>query len=254
MPCRINRRQLWQARLLLEGYGHAFSCFVTLTYAPEHLPEDMSVSPRAVQLFLKRLRKKVGPVRYFAVGEYGDMSARPHYHLILYGCSDVKAITDCWPYGHVKVGTLTSASARYVCGYVTKKMTKADDPRLKGRLPEFARMSLRPGIGANAAQALLRFMQGQLGEEYMRVHKDVPAAVRLEGSMLPIGRYIRNVIRKELGMEPRQSDEARELFCTALQLKLGRSMDRERSEKQRKADGIRAAQRVRFAREKGKVL
>lgn len=254
MPCRINRRQLWQARLLLEGYGHAHSWFVTLTYAPEYLPSDNSVSVKALQLYLKRLRKKSGPFRYFGVGEYGDKSGRPHYHLIVYGVANQQDIVDAWSFGHVKVGTLTSASARYVCGYVTKKMTGKEDPRLAGRSPEFARMSLKPGIGANAAQALLKFMYSELGQKYIRLHKDVPAAVRLEGAMLPIGRYVRNCIRKELGMEPRQSDEARAQFCMALQLKLGKAMDRELAEKQRKADGIRAAQRLRFAREKGKVL
>ena len=39
-----------------------------------------------IQKFLKRLRKAYrGKLRYFVAGEYGEQTARPHYHMILYG-------------------------------------------------------------------------------------------------------------------------------------------------------------------------
>lgn len=76
---------------------HQDNLFVTLTYAPEHEPADRSVSPRELQLFLKRLRRNVEPT-----------------------FQHEKQIQDAWPYGFIVVGTLSSGSASYVAGYVTK--------------------------------------------------------------------------------------------------------------------------------------
>ena len=38
---------------------HTSNCFITLTYAPEHCPKDMSLNYEDFQLFMKRLRKEV---------------------------------------------------------------------------------------------------------------------------------------------------------------------------------------------------
>jgi len=149
----MNRRRVWTHRLLPEQRSHEFSSFATLTYADEHLPRGQTVVPKHTQDWLKRLRDLLGPtrpIRYYLVGEYGDESQRPHYHAALFGLSHLEheTLARSWPMGHTLLGTLTKESAQYVAGYVTKKMTAPDDPRLNGRHPEFARMSLRPGIGA----------------------------------------------------------------------------------------------------------
>lgn len=69
-----------------ESQSHDFSCFVTLTYDDEHMPYGGDLHYRHFQLFLKKLRKRLGrPVRYFMCGEYGDRLGRPHYHAILIG-------------------------------------------------------------------------------------------------------------------------------------------------------------------------
>lgn len=95
------------------------------------------------------------------------------------------------------VGTLTDKSAQYIAGYVTKKMTRSDDPRLQGRLPEFARMSLRPGIGAtamwNVASELMRYN--------LEEARDVPLALRSGGKIAPIGRYLRGKVREMVGKD-----------------------------------------------------
>ena len=87
IPCRIGKRRLWTHRILLESFTHDYNSFVTLTYDESHLPEDGGLNHGHVQKFLKLLRKKVAPakVRYFVVGEYGEKSGRPHYHLALFG-------------------------------------------------------------------------------------------------------------------------------------------------------------------------
>lgn len=216
MPCRINKRRVWSHRIMLEASQYSDNNFVTLTYDEEHLPEDGSVSVRELQLFFKRLRISLGDkkIRYFAVGEYGDETWRPHYHVALFNyprcrfgqsnyghsgrcCSVCDHLRKVWSLGNVYSGLLEPDSATYIAGYTTKKLTKADDERLKGRSPEFARMSLRPGIGAGfvpeVASALLQYGLEKQG--------DVPAALRHGPKLLPLGRYLRRKLREQVGME-----------------------------------------------------
>lgn len=204
MPCRINRRRLWTARIVLETLKHPASCFITLTYAPENMPVDNSVSVREAQLFLKRLRKEIDPlrIRYFIVGEYGDRTYRPHYHAALFGLGPDSAalIANAWKLGHVHVGEINNTTAAYVAGYVTKKMTNKLDPRLEGRSPEFARMSLRPGIGAHAMEDMAKYFETNQGALVLARLGDVPGVLRTGGKLLPLGRYLKGKLRDALGM------------------------------------------------------
>lgn len=191
LPCRFNRRRLWTVRLLLEGQLHAVSLFATFTFSKEFYPRDGSLQVREVQLLLKRIRDRIAPsrIRYYAVGEYGDVTGRAHYHAVLFGLESPDILSACWPYGFVDVGELTEASAAYIAGYTVKKMTSKRDPRLDGRTPEFARMSLKPGIGAgaigNLAQALVDPETGEV------LSSEVPTSIRVNQSLWPLGRYLR---------------------------------------------------------------
>lgn len=202
VPCRIKRKRLWSARLVLESFLHKQSLFVTLTYADKCLPEDGSVSVREMQNFMKRLREIVAPekVRYFAVGEYGDISWRPHYHLVLYGNVPIDAIRKAWPLGFIYADRLSVRSAMYVAGYVMKKMTAKDDERLKGKRPEFSRMSLRPGIGAGAAEVFAKQLVPH--EKHLKEVGDVPSVFRVDGDKWPFGRYLRRKLRVGVGWSP----------------------------------------------------
>lgn len=213
LPCRINRRRLWTHRLLLESANHVGSCFVTLTYRPENVPAAGTLEPRDVQKWLKRLRKAIAPskVRYFLVGEYGDISQRPHYHAALFGMDPLdgaEVVSETWGLGHTLVGDLSPESAAYVAGYVCKKMTSVDDPRLNGRYPEFARMSLRPvGIGAAAMSDVSAAIGGRV-DKYLSVKGDVPFELRRGGKSFPLGRYLRRVLRGELGFVSKDTPAA----------------------------------------------
>lgn len=192
---------------------HEFSSFWTFTYDDEHLPPHGSLCPRHVQLFLKRFRQRQGPdrlCRYFFVGEYGDETFRPHYHAALFGVSEmeVPAVQDAWGLGHVVGGFLSWQSAAYVAGYVTKKMTSPDDPRLKGRYPEFARMSLRPGIGAVAVPGLAVEMWDRDGAALIARECDVPASLMHGRKAMPLGRYLRRKLRAISGFETSGQPEA----------------------------------------------
>lgn len=206
MPCRINRRRVWTLRILLESFLHSCNCFLTLTYAPEHIPAGGTLVPRDVQLFLKRLRKVVAPatLRYFFVGEYGDDTERPHYHAALFGISPLSThiVQEAWGLGHVMLGDLTPQSARYVAGYVTKKMTSKLDSRLNGRHPEFSRMSLRPGIGAGAVDRIVEALGSNLNDR-----GDVPATLHVHGKMMPMGRYILGKLRERVSTSKKASFE-----------------------------------------------
>jgi hypothetical protein len=205
LPCRINRARVWTTRLLLEQRTHDKNAFVTLTYDDDHLPDDLSVSKDEMQRYIKRLRKLVGSVRYFAVGEYGDKSDRPHYHLILFGLDymDRPAIEKAWrkddtSMGFVMVGDVTKDSARYVCGYCLKKMTSPTDPRLKGRGPEFALSSRRPGLGYPAIEIIAQTL---LSKDYW-TSQDICDSFSIGGKPVPIGRYLTSKLAGLLGTDP----------------------------------------------------
>lgn len=253
--CRINKRREWTGRILLESFCHTHNSMVTLTYAdapPELKPEDM-------QLFLKRLRSIYpAPLRYYGVGEYGDIRGRPHFHLALFGLSilDSEYIGKAWsidgePIGGFHIGELNRLTAQYLCGYVTKKMTKKDDVALKGRHPEFARMSLRPGIGATAI-ATLKAAVAPNGDLTTIVKRgDVPESMRSAGKTFPLGRYLRGKLRTAIGWEETQPGQMRALIEAAY---LARSQEEIKATEQKRQNQYdTAAARLKLDRSKKRL-
>lgn len=174
--CRLERSRQWAIRCVHENQMHADSCFVTLTYDDDNLPPLGSLDKTHVQLFMKRLRRSVGPVRVFYCGEYGDTTGRPHYHALLFGWRpddpslfrsgdgefplyESPTLTERWGLGFANFGEVNFETAAYTARYVTKKITgdaaeahyQVIDPEtgeiLGQREPEFNGMSRRPGIG-----------------------------------------------------------------------------------------------------------
>lgn len=199
--------------MMLESVVHAESSFVTLTYSDEFIPDKGSLEKRDLQLFMKRIRKNTGlPLRYFAVGEYGDDTWRPHYHLALFGLSPMlqPAVNSSWGLGFVEVGDLTFASAAYVAGYCSKKLNSPADPRLNGRYPEFALMSRRPGIGAPAVQTIADALSNRAGWDAIEKMGDVPAQIQHGGKHYPLGTYLRKKLRVAMNFEQEgQTEESR---------------------------------------------
>mgnify|MGYP000338539478 CR=1 FL=1 len=173
--CRLEKSRQWATRCVHEAQMHEYNCFITLTYNNDNLPDDLSLRPEDMTKFWKRLRKKYGKrIRYFYCGEYGERSGRPHYHAIVFNHAFAdqtlwkesngnavyrsKELEVLWPYGFSSIGAVTFESAAYVARYVMKKRTgdgstayydwTDDDGVVHSRVPEFARMSRRPGIGA----------------------------------------------------------------------------------------------------------
>lgn len=244
LPCRINRRRLWSHRMVLESAKSVSSAFVTLTYSPMSVPTGLSLNPRDPQLWMKRLRKSVWPnrLRYFLVGEYGNPPfQRPHYHAAVFGLDPIVGggddrigglVHDTWCRsgcgtskkkldercrGFTYTGDLSSSSASYICGYVTKKMTSKDDPRLEGRYPEFARMSLKPGIGASAMTDVAGALEDYVAPE-MFSSGNFPSILTHGSKSMPLGRYLRSVLRRELGYGRDVTDDEKKAFLQKMRL------------------------------------
>lgn len=226
-PCRHNRRRVWAHRIQLEAMCHESSAFVTLTYSDENLPrcvgDEPTLAPEHAQAWLKRLRARVAPsrFRFYLVGEYGDATHRPHYHAVLFGfptcwrgrtyrsgvsleprwadcCERCRLVGSSWSMGNVDLGEVTKDSAGYIAGYVMKKMTRFDDPRLNGRNPEFCRMSLRPGIGSDFS---FDFASSAMEYQLDKILIDVPLSLGNSGKQRPLGRYLRRKFREAIGRD-----------------------------------------------------
>lgn len=249
-PCRVNVRRQWTGRILLEANCFADNVFVTLTYRDdpgELVPEDMTNFLKRFRYYLQR------KVRYFGVGEYGDLRGRPHFHMALFGVSPLEEgiIAKAWSIGFVHVGDLTKDSAQYLCGYVTKKMTKAEDERLDGRYPEFARMSKDPGIGASALPVLREALAPDGDVTLMHRNGDVPSTMRTRGKELPLGRYLRGKLRESLGWDALQPQPVK--VAQALAYQSLTTDQRTRLEKRRVNQYNSARARLKIHRGKGNL-
>ena len=222
LPCRIKKRKERTFRILLETELYEKNSWYTLTYNEKYVPKEaynlktglvydqlpegfLTLNPRDIELFIKRVRKKLPPrmFRFFLVGEYGERHFRPHYHLIVFGHGPeiYPTLRDAWtdPISKESYGDLTCDApsvndwiAQYSAGYTIKKMTKGTDERLNGRYPEFTRHSL--GIGRYAVDRLVDALGGPAGLAHIQTHEDIPRLVSYLGKNWPIDRYLREKI------------------------------------------------------------
>jgi len=125
--CRLERSRQWALRCMHELEFHKCNSFVTLTYRDNDLPMgnmEATLVPDDLMLFWKRLRKEYGNgIRYFACGEYGERTRRPHYHACIFGVDfkDRKVFStkgdftlytsdtldSIWGYGHCIIGDVS---------------------------------------------------------------------------------------------------------------------------------------------------
>lgn len=180
LGCRLEKARDYAVRCSHEASLYEHNSFITLTFHDDHLPLDYSVHLREFQLFMKRLRQEVKtPIRFFACGEYGGKTLRPHYHALIFNYSfpdktklhhqnhhqnqlfTSNQLTKIWPYGFNTIGSVNYQSAGYVARYSLKKVGDADKRHTDyyTRIhplsltpvtvqPEFLTMSRMPGIGS----------------------------------------------------------------------------------------------------------
>lgn len=93
------------------------------------LPFLPYLKKRDLQLFIKRLRKHLSnytdeKIRYFACGEYGPKTFRPHFHLLLWFSQEQTAknlyrcIHKSWKFGIVDIQKSRGDASSYVAGYL----------------------------------------------------------------------------------------------------------------------------------------
>lgn len=189
--CRVNASRRWAVRCVCESKLHEESYFVTLTVDDDHLKDAegnvgvdrIKFMPTCciddVSAFIKRLRADqkyrydMDGCKFLAASEYGEQSARPHYHLALFGIKHPELMDDgtpalkyfkktsagfvlyeslylekIWKQGNVIIGDVSAESAQYIAKYTTKN-TDANKELWKTLNVEFPklRMSRNPGIG-----------------------------------------------------------------------------------------------------------
>lgn len=142
LACKIARSREWALRMIHEYDSWDRAVFITLTYDDEHLNYkngfiQPTIDSKDLQKYFKRLRKTLATAKrkisYYACGEYGEKTERPHYHAIIFGIGIEEHLLekngnvskgickDLWGKGNVHMGLVTYDSARYVSQYIDKK-------------------------------------------------------------------------------------------------------------------------------------
>lgn len=175
--CRLERSRQWAVRCMCEAQLYDHNVFVTLTYEGDVNP---SLNYSDFQAFMRRVRYAKPGVRFYMCGEYGGNYGRPHFHALLFNCwfsprvvirqldsgftlyrsPELEAL---WPHGFSSIGDVSLQSAGYVARYAAKSAHAGHDGKRRSVklgfvdaetgefdpfVPEFNRMSLKPGIGA----------------------------------------------------------------------------------------------------------
>lgn len=121
--CLSNRRRGWLFRLYNEHLSSLFSLFVTFTYSDDYC--DGYLHKDHFQKFIKRLRKYEDIV-YYAIGEYGTTTYRPHYHAVIFFksadtdesvLSYYLLVNSLWYYGFAYPCRVTYRRLNYVLHY-----------------------------------------------------------------------------------------------------------------------------------------
>lgn len=181
LGCRMDYAKIWANRCMLEAKSFKDNYFITLTYNDECIPIKNglhTLEPKDLQDFFKRIRRyweyhynwkktENNPgIRFYACGEYGDRTQRPHYHALIFNMPipdkkplfknyqedqifTSKIIEEIWGKGIISIGRLSWETCAYTARYVMKKQKGMDHKYFKdkGIVPEFVRMSRKPGIG-----------------------------------------------------------------------------------------------------------
>lgn len=190
--CLRLRQSQWVTRLveqLRQNLGTSY--FVTLTYAPEHIPADtytglMQVSKEHIKKLNMDLRKRfqqgffyadldldVGHLhekielpqdqkfKFYLTSEYGPTGGQPHYHSVYYNLPENRYLVSLlfeqiWDKGFCRVYEASPNTIGYITKYlVNSKVCDTFDPRFQAR--PFSLMS--KGLGLSYVDRMSGFHQ-----------------------------------------------------------------------------------------------
>ncbi len=137
--CMRAKSSHWRTRLILEElHSETPTLFVTLTYEDDKLPSIYvkepefnyvpALDPLHLRNYLKYVRKTLKqPIRYFAIGEYGGETCRPHYHILFFNYPRLNPgdnydtwsapLQSSWSKGNIDIRTVTTGIVSYLSGY-----------------------------------------------------------------------------------------------------------------------------------------
>ena len=162
LHCRIDRRDQFVARALLENLSNPFGQMLTLTFDDAGLDAFYEHGPRYLfrnfrNAVAQRERRMGNPLQFRAVGvtELGGTTGRPHIHALCWnhlntsydGTPYKKDLPrprfqiPQWPHGHVDFLPMSAKS----CGYVAKYVTDFNRKRETDKLDVFH--VCRPALG-----------------------------------------------------------------------------------------------------------
>lgn len=194
--CQKSRSRDWIIRIekALEAFkkNHkvTYSYFVTWTYSDDFLPLSPTTSmPTLDKQTFRHMFNTIkntehltaDEFQYYAVGEYGDLSCRPHYHGIVFTSKPIDW-KHYWTYGNIQVGDVQSESIGYVTRYVDKKLgsyIKKSDYELLGVEPIFSIMTR--GLGKD-------FIMERI-EKFSDTPSLLNTIVGLNGQKFPLPKY-----------------------------------------------------------------
>lgn len=133
IPCRVGYRIPWEYRLYQEYKKHNYQgCFCTLTYSDDKYDINNGLNYEHIQNYHKRLRSQGLKFKFFVVGEYGEHTARCHWHELLFGVPYearhflFKNWSWCYEPMFV-VSPITTGRIRYCLKYLDKESVSVND-------------------------------------------------------------------------------------------------------------------------------
>lgn len=210
-PCVFRHTAGWAFRLLQEDRNSTSSHFITFTYDNNNLvttPTGLrSLCKYHMQTFFKRLRKhnRGRTIKYYAVGEYGSQTRRPHYHAIIFN-ANIDTIELAWstrennhtkavPIGEIYYGDVSGHSIGYTLKYICKgKTVPAFD--LDDRQREFSLISKGIGISYLTDKMLMWHNADILNRAYVQLPGDIKVAMpRYYRSKIYVSEYQKELLR-----------------------------------------------------------